>query len=210
LPASGDIIVCSVKSVIPGSDIKKKAVVRAVIVRCKQPTRRPDGSYIRFDSNAVVIIDNDKKPARHAHLRCRGSRVAGTQLYEDRQPGERGAVMHIKVNDIVEVICGDDRGSAARCWRSMPGGQGRRGRRQPSVQARAPQPANPQGGRSPKRCRSGFERHADLPQTNKPTRVGYRYLEDGTKERYAKCSGASLGVKSPPRPRLREEVGNQS
>jgi hypothetical protein len=62
----GDIIVCSVKSVIPGSDIKKKAVVRAVIVRCKQPTRRPDGSYIRFDSNAVVIIDNEKTRAGRA------------------------------------------------------------------------------------------------------------------------------------------------
>ena len=58
----GDIIVCSVKSVIPGSDIKKKQIVRAVIVRCKQPTRRNDGSYIRFDSNAVVIIDTDRRP----------------------------------------------------------------------------------------------------------------------------------------------------
>ena len=49
----GDIIVCSVKSVIPGSDVKKKAVVKAVIVRCKKPTRRADGSYVRFDSNAA-------------------------------------------------------------------------------------------------------------------------------------------------------------
>lgn len=65
----GDIIVCSVKNVIPGSDIKKKSVVRAVIVRCKQPTRRSDGSYIRFDSNAVVIIDQDRNP--------RGTRIFG-------------------------------------------------------------------------------------------------------------------------------------
>jgi large subunit ribosomal protein L14 len=56
----GDIIVCSVKSVIAGSEIKKGAVVKAVIVRAKQPTRRTDGSYVRFDSNAAVIIDNDK------------------------------------------------------------------------------------------------------------------------------------------------------
>ena len=62
----GDIIVCSVKSVIAGSDFKKGAVVRAVIVRCKQPTRRADGSYVRFDSNAAVIIDNDKTPAARA------------------------------------------------------------------------------------------------------------------------------------------------
>ena len=54
----GDIIVCSVKSVIPGSEVKKKTIVRAVIVRTKQPTRRQDGSYIRFDSNAVVLLDD--------------------------------------------------------------------------------------------------------------------------------------------------------
>ena len=65
----GDVIICSVKSVIPGSDIKKKSVVRAVIVRCKQSTRRPDGSYIRFDSNAAVIIDNENNP--------RGTRIFG-------------------------------------------------------------------------------------------------------------------------------------
>ena len=73
----GDIIVCSVKSVIPGSEIKKKSVVRAVIVRCKQPTRRADGSYIRFDSNAVVIVDTDKNP--------RGTRIFGAVARELRE-----------------------------------------------------------------------------------------------------------------------------
>lgn len=73
----GDVIICSVKSVIPGADIKKKAVVRGVIVRCKQPTRRPDGSYIRFDSNAVVIIDNDGNP--------RGTRIFGAVARELRE-----------------------------------------------------------------------------------------------------------------------------
>lgn len=72
----GDVIVCSVKSVIPGSDIKKKAIVRAVIVRVKQATRRPDGSYIRFDSNAAVIVDNDKNP--------RGTRIFGAVARELR------------------------------------------------------------------------------------------------------------------------------
>ena len=70
----GDIIV---KSVLPGSDIKKKTIVRAVIVRCKQPTRRADGSYIRFDSNAAVIIDNDKNP--------RGTRIFGAVARELRE-----------------------------------------------------------------------------------------------------------------------------
>jgi large subunit ribosomal protein L14 len=73
----GDVIICSVKSVIAGSEIKKKAVVRAVVVRCKQPTRRADGSYIRFDSNAVVLIDKDSNP--------RGTRIFGAVARELRE-----------------------------------------------------------------------------------------------------------------------------
>jgi large subunit ribosomal protein L14 len=72
-----DVIVCSVKSVIPGSDFKKGAVVRAVIVRAKKSTRRPDGSYVRFDSNAAVIIDNDGSP--------RGTRIFGAVARELRE-----------------------------------------------------------------------------------------------------------------------------
>jgi large subunit ribosomal protein L14 len=73
----GDVVVCSIKSVIPGSDFKKGAVVRAVIVRAKQPTRRQDGSYVRFDSNAAVIIDNDQNP--------RGTRIFGAVARELRE-----------------------------------------------------------------------------------------------------------------------------
>lgn len=72
----GDIIVCSVKSVIAGSDIKKGAVVRGVIVRCKKPTRRADGSYVRFDNNALVIIDNEQNP--------KGTRIFGAVARELR------------------------------------------------------------------------------------------------------------------------------
>jgi large subunit ribosomal protein L14 len=72
----GDVIVCSVKSVIPGSDVKKKAVVRGVIVRLKAPTRRDDGSYVRFDNNAVVLIDKDNNP--------RGTRIFGAVARELR------------------------------------------------------------------------------------------------------------------------------
>jgi large subunit ribosomal protein L14 len=73
----GDIIVCSVKSVIAGSDFKKGAVVKAVVVRTRQPTRRADGSYVRFDGNAAVIIDNDKNP--------RGTRIFGAVARELRE-----------------------------------------------------------------------------------------------------------------------------
>ena len=72
----GDVIVCSVKSVIPGSDVKKKAVVRGVIVRVKAPTRRTDGSYVRFDTNAIVLIDKDNNP--------RGTRIFGAVARELR------------------------------------------------------------------------------------------------------------------------------
>jgi len=73
----GDIVVCSVKSVIAGSDMKKGAVVRGVIVRCRQPTRRADGSYVRFDRNALVLIDNEKNP--------RGTRIFGAVARELRE-----------------------------------------------------------------------------------------------------------------------------
>jgi large subunit ribosomal protein L14 len=72
----GDIIVCSIKSVIAGGDFKKGDIVRAVIVRCKKPTRRSDGSYVRFDSNAAVIIDNERNP--------RGTRIFGAVARELR------------------------------------------------------------------------------------------------------------------------------
>lgn len=72
----GDVIVCSVKSVIPGSEVKKKAVVRGVVVRVRAPTRRPDGSYVRFDSNAIVLIDKDNNP--------RGTRIFGAVARELR------------------------------------------------------------------------------------------------------------------------------
>lgn len=73
----GDIVVCSVKNVIPGSDIKKGSVVKGVIVRCTKPTRRADGSYVRFDNNALVVIDNDKNP--------RGTRIFGAVARELRE-----------------------------------------------------------------------------------------------------------------------------
>ena len=72
----GDIIICSVKSVIAGSELKKKAVVRAVVVRTKSPTRRKDGSYVKFDANAVVLIQDDGNP--------KGTRIFGPVARELR------------------------------------------------------------------------------------------------------------------------------
>ena len=73
----GDIIVASVKKAIPGSDIKPGTVVRGVIVRQKYNLRRKDGSYVRFDSNALVIVDDDGSP--------KGTRIFGAVARELRQ-----------------------------------------------------------------------------------------------------------------------------
>ncbi len=58
----GDLVICSVKTAIPGGTVKKGEVVRAVLVRTKKEFRRKDGSYIRFDENAAVLINNDQEP----------------------------------------------------------------------------------------------------------------------------------------------------
>jgi large subunit ribosomal protein L14 len=73
----GDVIVASVKEAIPHAPIKKGDVVKAVVVRTTKETRRKDGSYIKFDHNAVVIIDDQKEP--------KGTRVFGPVANELRQ-----------------------------------------------------------------------------------------------------------------------------
>jgi len=72
----GDIVVVSVQRALPGSAIKSGTVARGVIVRCRKATRRADGSYVRFDHNAVVLIDNENNP--------RGTRIFGAVARELR------------------------------------------------------------------------------------------------------------------------------
>jgi len=73
----GDIIVASVKRAIPGGAVKKGEVVRAVVIRTVQPNRRPDGSSIRFDENAAVILTDKNNP--------RGTRIFGPVARELRE-----------------------------------------------------------------------------------------------------------------------------
>jgi large subunit ribosomal protein L14 len=72
----GDVIVGAVKSATPGAQVKKGDVVKAVIVRTTKPIRRPDGSYLRFDDNAAVVINNALEP--------RGTRIFGPVARELR------------------------------------------------------------------------------------------------------------------------------
>jgi len=73
----GDIIVCSVKKAAPGAEIKSGEIVRCVIVRTAFPVRRSDGSYVRFDNNAAVIVDEEGNP--------RGTRIFGAVARELRE-----------------------------------------------------------------------------------------------------------------------------
>ena len=73
----GDIIVCTVKDAIPGGNVKKGEVVKAVVVRTVKSHRRPDGSYIKFDENAAVLLKGDGEP--------RGTRIFGPIARELRE-----------------------------------------------------------------------------------------------------------------------------
>ena len=73
----GDVIVVSIQKSLRGSKVRKGSVERGVIVRCRQARRRPDGSYVRFDRNAIVLIDEDQNP--------RGTRIFGAVARELRE-----------------------------------------------------------------------------------------------------------------------------
>lgn len=73
----GDIIIASVKAALPSAEVKKGDKVRCVVVRTKYPTRRADGSYVRFDTNAAVVIDPESNP--------KGTRVFGPVARELRE-----------------------------------------------------------------------------------------------------------------------------
>ena len=188
--------------------MKKKSVVRAVIVRCRQPTRRTDGSYVRFDNNAVVMIDNDKNPARHAHFRRGRPRVAGPEFHENRQPRQRGGVMHIRVDDIVEVITGEDR---VRPGQSAQGAPLRRTSWSwkasiASTSTCAAASGTRRAAGSRKRCRSSMSNvllvcprlrqgHADRRSLSRTTAARTRYCK--------KCD-AEIGVIAPPHSKPQE------
>ena len=73
----GDRVVCSVKKALPGGDLKTGTIVKAVVVRTRHPLRREDGSYVRFDRNAVVLLDDEGNP--------RGTRIFGAVARDLRE-----------------------------------------------------------------------------------------------------------------------------
>jgi large subunit ribosomal protein L14 len=75
----GDVIICAVKKALPASEVKQGQIIRCVIVRTRQPTQRPDGSYVRFDRNAAVTISPENEPV--------GTRIFGAVARELRDKG---------------------------------------------------------------------------------------------------------------------------
>ena len=121
----GDVIVASVRKAAPGGTVKKGDVVKAVIVRSKRGVRREDGTYVRFDENAAVIIKEDKNP--------KGTRIFGPVARELREKDYmkilslapeviywRTEGMNIKKNDTVIVLSGKDKGVKGKGLVAMP------------------------------------------------------------------------------------------
>lgn len=73
----GDVIICAVKKAMPAGDVKQGEIIRCVVVRTKQPTKRDDGSYVRFDRNAAVVVDAENNP--------KGTRIFGAVARELRE-----------------------------------------------------------------------------------------------------------------------------
>ena len=93
--AVGDVIIAAVKDATPGGVVKKGDVVRAVVVRTTRPIRRKNGSYIRFDENAAVIIKEDREPQRNSYFWPRSQRAQREEVYENSLPGSGSTVMEV-------------------------------------------------------------------------------------------------------------------
>ena len=118
----GDVIVVSVKEAIPRGRVKKGEVMKAVVVRIRKDIKRADGSVIRFDRNAAVLINAADRAGRHPHLRAGAARAARQEPHEDHLARAGGAVMaaKIKKGDKVIVLTGRDKGRSGEVIEVRP------------------------------------------------------------------------------------------
>ena len=172
----GDIIVATVKDATPGGVVKKGDVVKAVVVRTVKETRRKDGSYIRFDENAAVIIKDDKTP--------RGTRIFGPVARELREK----QFMKIVKGETVKVIAGRDSNAEGKVI-SVDVKKNRvivEGVNMVTKHAK-PSQANPNGGIIQKEAPIDIS-NVMLVYKGKPTRVGFK-MDGDKKVRFAKATG---------------------
>lgn len=196
--AVGDIIVATVKDATPGGVVKKGDVVKAVVVRTVKEIRRPDGSYIRFDENAAVIIKDDKTP--------RGTRIFGPvarelrdqTIHEDCFLSTRSiirrcpqvATSKIKKGDTVRVIAGVDKGKEGKVLAVKDGKVKVEGINKVKMHIK-PNQSNAKGGI--------VEEEAFFDVSNvmyvvdgDVTRIGFKVEDGKEKVRYAKKTGAVI------------------
>ena len=186
----GDVIVVSVKNVIPSSDIKKGAVSKALIVRTKKEIRRADGSYIRFDDNACVLLNNAGE--------LRGSRIFGPVARELRAVNKISkkvmSKLHIKKGDTVYVNAGEDKGKTGKVVKVLV-------EKQRAIveginmvsKSQKPSAKNPQGGIVKMEAPIHISNlNVVDPKTGKPTRIGRRKNDEGKLVRFAKKSGEEI------------------
>ena len=184
----GDIIVASVKDATPGGVVKKGDVVKAVVVRSVKGARRKDGSYIKFDENAAVIIKDDKTP--------KGTRIFGPVARELREkqfmkivslaPEVLQAVHKIRKDDLVKVIAGKDKDKTGKVLSVKDGKVLVEGCNMITKHAK-PNAANPNGGIINQEAAMDIS-NVMLVVDGKATKVGFE-VKDGKKVRVAKATG---------------------
>ena len=178
-------------------------MVKAVIVRSAKGVRRADGSYVRFDDNAAVLIKEDKNPRGTRIFGPSGPRAARQGLHEDPVPGSRSAVregmrrmnkMSIKKDDVVVVLSGKDKGKQGKVLEVQPKA-GKVIVEKVNVVSRhtKPRKQGDQGGILKKEAPIyACKVQRVCPKCNKPTRPAHKLLADGKKVRVCKKCGAEI------------------
>lgn len=189
----GDIIVVSIKEAIPRGKVKKGDVMKAVVVRVRKDIRRADGSVIRFDRNAAVLINNQSEPVG-AYLRARAARAARQEPHEDHLARAGGAVMAAKIRkgDKVVVLTGRDKGRTGEVFEVRPDAGTALVRGINVVKRHQKQTQAQEGGIISKEAPIQLSNIAYVGKDGKPTRIGFKILADGKKVRIAKSSGAEI------------------
>ena len=192
----GDVVVASVKKAAPGGTVKKGEVVRAVIVRSAKGLRREDGTYIRFDENAAVIIKEDKNP--------RGTRIFGPVARELREKdytklrkfckevSQSMNHIHVKTGDTVVMLSGKDKGKQGKVLQVSPKEQKVivEGLNMVTKHVKPRKQGDPAGIMKAESAVYACKVMAVCPKCGKATRLAHK-VEGDTKTRVCKHCGAS-------------------